>query len=89
MKHLTLLLSTALLAAAAAAEENAEPEPSVLPPGPDFKTVLDLPSPGEVKIAPDGEILTRVTDRLGFVAVRGSSSRGGREALGDHHRTRV
>ncbi len=50
MKHLTLLLSTALLAAAvatAAAQEPADPDPSSLPPGPDFKTVLDLPSPGE------------------------------------------
>lgn len=29
----------------------------------------------------DGEIITRITDRLGFGAVRGSSSRGGAEAV--------
>ncbi len=34
----------------------------------------------------DGEIITRVTDRLGYSAVRGSSSRGGREALGELER---
>jgi lysophospholipid acyltransferase (LPLAT)-like uncharacterized protein len=29
----------------------------------------------------DGEIITRITDRLGYASVRGSSTRGGRRAL--------
>ena len=34
----------------------------------------------------DGEIIARITERLGFVAVRGSSSRGGRRALAEMRR---
>ncbi len=34
-----------------------------------------------ISLSRDGEILSRVTERLGFRTVRGSSTRGGREAL--------
>lgn len=40
-----------------------------------------------VSLSEDGEIIARASERLGYFAIRGSSSRGGREGLDAMHRS--